>query len=129
MGCGQSVETEEDRRQKNRKRLDDLRKEEEKQAARDAKAVANFPKNSRQGGPVPERGVARRGPGRADRGHHRGAGGAEATRSPAQACQDARRQGQDRTELLGSNGANSVAPAVGKGKTEPNYWGQMGQIR
>ena len=55
MGCSQSVETEEDRRQKNLKYLDDLRvkKEEEKQAASDAKAVAKCMKNRDKADPYP----------------------------------------------------------------------------
>ena len=111
MGCSQSVETEEDRRQKKRQKtlkyLDDLKKEEEKQAASDAKAVAKCMKTRDKADPYP----------------HEASRAADLAAQTAGiiAAREARRQQEAQRKLAKTR--------VGKGMTEPNYWDLMGQIR
>ena len=108
MGCSQSVETEEDRRRKwQKKYLDDLRKEEEKQAARDAKAVAKRMKTRDKADPYPNE---------ASR-----AADLAAQTAGIIAAREARRQQEAQRKLAKTR--------VGKGMTEPDYWDLMGQIR
>ena len=111
MGCSQSVETEEDRRQKKRQKtlkyLDDLKKEEEKQAASDAKAVAKCMKTRDKADPYPNE---------ASR-----AADLAAQTAGIIAAREARTQQEAQRKLAKTR--------VGKGKTEPNYWDLMGQIR